>query len=359
MCSTVFLCNFFLVTSSSALMSSSMVTADSVTLTSSIFMTFEVDVTITTSPKTSNEHTTSSHSTPTQTAYSEGTATLTQTVFYGTSRDIETPKLPFDYISRATPTQTVEHSFNEVNTTPTRQPVVYKSKTLSEFYWQTPAPTEPDPRYYNSCVNESAKSYFFFKHRSTSDGSSTFAIVIGALAATVLLLMCVIGLLCVKRCFSYFSSKNTGNSLNCSGKSIRIILLLPFPCRSIASIHTSTNEAYGKVVGTTTGPRLILTSTNKAYGKLRIRGGRNPTSTNETSREGEEVGYELVDVCHRESPPPPPVGELEGMYEVLLAPGSPSHPFPQTVVLLLVIRKTLSMMSFLGITNDSTSTCLV
>ena len=175
-CSTVFLCNLFLVTSSSVLMSSSMVTADSVTLTSSIFMTIEVDVTITTSTKTSNDHTTSSHSTPTQTAYSEGIATLTQTVFYGTSRDTETPKLPFDYISSATPTQTVVHSFNEGNTTPTRQPVVYKSKPLSEFYWQTPAPTEPDPGYYNSCVNENANNYFFHKHRSTSDGSSTFAI---------------------------------------------------------------------------------------------------------------------------------------------------------------------------------------
>ena len=156
--STIFLCNFISVTSS-ALMSSSIVTADSVTLTSSIFMTIEVDVTITTPTNTSNDHTTSSHSTPTQTAYSEGIATLTQTVFYGTSRDIETPKLHFDYISSATPTQTVVHSFNEGNTTPTRQPVVYKSKTLSGFYWQTPTPTEPDPGYYNSCVNESANHY--------------------------------------------------------------------------------------------------------------------------------------------------------------------------------------------------------
>ena len=78
---------------------------------------------------------------------------------------------------------------------------------------------------------------------------------------------------------------------------------------------------------TTTRPRLIPTSANKAYGKLRVRGGHSPTSTNETSREGEE-GYELVDVCHRESPPPPPVGELEAMYEVPLAPVSPSHPLP-------------------------------
>ena len=127
-------------------------------------------------------------------------------------------------------------------------------------------------------------------------------------------------------CFSYFSSKNTGKGLNSSGKSIRIILLLPFPCRSRASIHTSTNEAYGKVVGTTTRPRLILTSTNKAYGKLRVREGRSPTSTNETSREGEE-GYELVDV-HRRVSPPPQGSELEGMYEVPLAPVSLSHPLP-------------------------------
>ena len=117
--------------------------------------------------------------------------------------------------------------------------------------------------------------------------------------------------------------------MNSSGKSIRIILLLPFPCRSItrASIHTSTNEAYGKVVGTTTRPRLIPTSPNKAYGKLRVRGGRSPTSTNETSRKGEE-GYELEDVRRREYPPPPQASELEGMYEVPLAPGSPRHPLP-------------------------------
>ena len=116
--------------------------------------------------------------------------------------------------------------------------------------------------------------------------------------------------------------------MNCSGKSIRIILLLPFPCRSRASIHTSTTEAYGKVVGTTTGPRLTPTSANKAYGKLRVRGGRSPTSTNETSREGEEVGYELVDVRRREYPTPPQASELEGMYEVPLAPVSPSHLIP-------------------------------
>ena len=82
-------------------------------------------------------------------------------------------------------------------------------------------------------------------------------------------------------------------------------------------------------MGTTTSPRLILTSANKAYGKLRVRGGHSPTSTNETSREEEEVGYELVDVRHRESPPPPPqASELDGMYEVPMALGSPSHPLP-------------------------------
>ena len=81
-------------------------------------------------------------------------------------------------------------------------------------------------------------------------------------------------------------------------------------------------------MGTTARPRLILTSTNKAYGKLRVRGGHSPTSTNETSREGEEVGYELVDVRRREAPPPPQASELEGMYEVPLAPVSPCHPIP-------------------------------
>ena len=81
-------------------------------------------------------------------------------------------------------------------------------------------------------------------------------------------------------------------------------------------------------MGTTTHPRLILTSANKAYGKLRVREGRSPTSTNETSREGEEVGYELVDVRRRESPPPPQASELEGMYEVPLAPVSPCYPLP-------------------------------
>ena len=80
-------------------------------------------------------------------------------------------------------------------------------------------------------------------------------------------------------------------------------------------------------MGTITRPRLIPTSTNKAYGKLRVREGRSPTSTNETSREGEK-GYELVDVHCRVSPPPPQASELEGMYEVSLAPVSPCHPIP-------------------------------
>ena len=81
-------------------------------------------------------------------------------------------------------------------------------------------------------------------------------------------------------------------------------------------------------MGTTTHLRVIPTSANKVYGKLSVRGGHSPTSTNETSREGEEVGYELVDVHRRESPPPPQASELEGMYEVPLAPVSPSHPLP-------------------------------
>ena len=102
-----------------------------------------------------------------------------------------------------------------------------------------------------------------------------------------------------------------------------MITITPF-YRSIAIIHTSTNKAYGKVVGTTTGPRLILTSTNKAYGKLRVT--PSPTPTNVARGEGEE-GYELVDVRRRVSPPPQ-ASELEGMYEVPLAPVCPSHPLP-------------------------------
>ena len=179
-------------TRGSVLLPSSVVAGDSVTLTSSIFITSEVEVT------TTSESATSSHITPIQTASSEGTTIPTLTVGYGTSGEIETTNLSFDNTSSGTSTQTVVYKTSE------------EIKTLSGFYWQTPAPTELNPGYYNSCVNESANNYFFFKHRSTIDGSSTFAIVIGALAATVLLLMCVIGLLCVKHCFSYFSFKNTG-----------------------------------------------------------------------------------------------------------------------------------------------------
>ena len=132
MCSTVFLCNFISVTSSSVLMTTSMVAEDSATLTSSIFMTSE---TINLSTRTNNEHTTSSHSIQTQT---EGTTTPTPTVVYGTSRKIETSKLPLDYISSATPTQTVVHSSSEEN----RTPDVYKTR---EEIWQTLTPTEPNP----------------------------------------------------------------------------------------------------------------------------------------------------------------------------------------------------------------------
>ena len=71
--------------SSSVLLSSSMLTGDSVTRTSSIFMTSEVDVTITSS---TTESTTSCHITQKHTVVytsSEGTATPTPTVVYGTS----------------------------------------------------------------------------------------------------------------------------------------------------------------------------------------------------------------------------------------------------------------------------------
>ena len=181
------------------------------------------------------------------------------------------------------------------------------------------------------------------------------ALVIGAIAGTILLSICASGLLCVKVVLVIFHPKTLGKGLNCSGKSIRIILVLPFPCRSITSIHTSTNESYGKVVGTTTGSRLIPTSMNKAYGKLRVRGGRNPTSTNVAHGEGEE-GYELVDVCHRESPPPPQASEQEGMYEVPLAPVFPSHPLPTNRCPTAGDQEDTV---YEVIPNDSTSTCLV
>ena len=136
----VFLSNFISVTSSSVLMSSSMVAEDSVTLTSSIFMTSE---TINLSTRTNNEHTTSSHSTQTQIASSEGTTTPTPTLVYSTSGKIETSKLPLDYTSSATPTQTVVHSSSKEN----RTPDVYKTREEIGLYWQTPTPTEPNPGY--------------------------------------------------------------------------------------------------------------------------------------------------------------------------------------------------------------------
>ena len=132
--------------------SSVVVTADSVTLTSSIFMTNE---TITSSTRANNEHITASHSTPTQTASSEGTTTPTLTVVYSTSRKIETSNLLLDYTSSATTTQTVVHSSSEEN----RTPDVYKTREEIGLYLQTPIPTEPNPGYYNSCVNESANNY--------------------------------------------------------------------------------------------------------------------------------------------------------------------------------------------------------
>ena len=155
----------------------------------------------------------------------------------------------------------------------------------------------------------------------------TFAIVIGAIAGTILSSICSIGLLCVRGCYR---SRNIGTRF-VTTKINQYYLLATILNRS--GIHNSTNEAYRKVFEKTTRPRVIPTSANKAYGKLRVRGGtHSPTSTNETSREGEE-GHELVDVHRRESPPPPPVSELEGIYEVPLAPVSstrllPTNPYP-------------------------------
>ena len=89
-------------------------------------MTSEVEVTIT------SESATSSHITPIQTASSEETTTPTLTVVYGTSGEIETTNLTFD---NPTPTQTVVYKTSE------------EIKTLSGFYWQTPAPMEPNSGY--------------------------------------------------------------------------------------------------------------------------------------------------------------------------------------------------------------------
>ena len=63
-----------------------------------------------------------------------------------------------------------------------------------------------------------------------------------------------------------------------------------------------------------TGGGVISTSTNEAYGK--VVGER-------------EEGYEMVEISHKElPPPPPPPAKLEGMYEVPLAPALPSQPLP-------------------------------
>ena len=139
--------------SSSALFSSSP-TGDSVTLTSYIFMTSEIDVTISTSTA---ENTTSSHSTPTQIVVytsSEGTATPTSTVVYGTSGDFKTPNLPFYYNFSATPTQTVVYSASEGLTQKLsisiRQVLPRQAATplysISTFFIATPTSTEPNPR---------------------------------------------------------------------------------------------------------------------------------------------------------------------------------------------------------------------
>ena len=99
-------------------------------------------------------------------------------------------------------------------------------------------------------------------------------------------------------------------------------------------ISTSTNEAYGKVVGGVTGGGGIPTSTNEAYGKVVggvTGGGGIPTSTNEAYGKvvgGErEEGYEMVKISHREPPPPPPA-KLEEMYEIPLSPALPSQSLP-------------------------------
>ena len=85
-----------------------------------------------------------------------------------------------------------------------------------------------------------------------------------------------------------------------------------FLCRCKAAvptgISTSTNEAYGKVVGVTGGGG-IPTSTNEAYWKV-VRGER-------------EEGYEMVKISHREPPPPP--AKLE---EIPLSSAPPSHSLP-------------------------------
>ena len=75
-------------------------------------------------------------------------------------------------------------------------------------------------------------------------------------------------------------------------------------------ISTSTNEAYGKVVGGIIGGGSISTTTNEAYGNVIGRGER-------------EEGYEMVDISHRDPPPSP--AKLEETYEVLLSPAPPTQ----------------------------------
>ena len=139
--------------SSSALFSSSP-NGDSVTLTSVIFMTSEVDITISTS---TTESTTSSHTNPTQTVVytsSEGTTTPTSTVVYGTSGEMKTKNITLDYTSSATLTQTVVHISSEGLTqtlsTSIRQVLPRQGATplysISTFFKAAPTSTEPNPR---------------------------------------------------------------------------------------------------------------------------------------------------------------------------------------------------------------------
>ena len=60
------------------------------------------------------------------------------------------------------------------------------------------------------------------------------------------------------------------------------------------------------------GGDVISTSTNEAYGKV-VGGER-------------EEGREMVEISHRE--PPPPSARLEETYEVPLSPAPPSQPLP-------------------------------
>ena len=99
--------------------------------------------------------------------------------------------------------------------------------------------------------------------------------------------------------------------------SIKKIIIMIIQClcryrsvvaRGIDVIPTSTNEAYEKAVRVT-GSGGIPTSTNEAYGKV-VGGER-------------EEGYEMVEVSHRKSPPPP--AKLE---EVPLSPAPSSQSLP-------------------------------